>query len=240
MEFEKVVESTKFLLKSIKRLSDHILEAESTSRRQLEQQAKQTEDLFLRLAVIETELRETQNLIQRIIDEGKTIDQNSTSGIATRMEPYAIGLAHETLLSTYDTAPSLLQPFARTCCVSKRSVVGTVSDTQIELDSEGVLWIFELIDGDWWIIPRPGSTARSSQQKNLQRIFEIHGNADGQDLLELIEAGKAMTVEYGRRWVLSKKGLLATHSDPLKQSLEKRIRNIESRLSKQEEKQDLG
>ena len=53
--------------------------------------------------------------------------------------------------------------------------------------------------------------------------------------LELLQPGRADAVEHGRRWYLASKGLLGVHADPLRNSLENRLRQLEARLQSLEE-----
>ena len=90
--------------------------------------------------------------------------------------------------------------------------------------------MIETLDGEWLLLPRPGLISRSSQIQSLERLFEIEENAKPPAELELLKPGKADVIEHGRRWYLATKGRVGLLTDPLKISLENRLRQLESRL----------
>jgi len=245
METDKIVESVKFLLTSVRRLSDHLLETEevnrvamqhiwdtgiNTVRDDLTKTKQQIDAIILRLAHIET-------------DEQVYRDPDATGADATRSpsdykaehSPIAQGilplnLTDESILEIYRNSPSLLQPFARSCSISGRTLSGMITEVEIEIFVQGTTWIIETIEGEWLLLPRPGLLSRPSQYQSLERLFEIEKQSKLPAELELMKPGRASVVEHGRRWFLASKGSVGLQPDPLKHSLERRLRILESRL----------
>ncbi len=147
----------------------------------------------------------------------------------------ALNLPLDKILETYWTSPSLLQPFARACSVSGRTLSGMFPEVELEVFAQGMTWIVETQDGEWLLFPRPGLVNRRSQIQSLERLFEIEAEAEPPAVLELLEPGRVNVVEYGRRWYLGAKGRLGLQSDPLQVSLENRLRQLECRLKAIEE-----
>ena len=133
-------------------------------------------------------------------------------------------------MEIYRNTPSLLQPFARSCSISGRTLSGMITEVEIEIFVQGTTWIIETIEGEWLLLPKPGLLSRPSQYQSLERLFEIEKHAKLPAELELLKPGLASVVEHGRRWFLASKGSVGLQPDPLKHSLERRLRILESRL----------
>jgi hypothetical protein len=131
----------------------------------------------------------------------------------------ALNLLLNGILETYLTSPSLLQPFARACSISGRTLSGMFSEVELEVFAQGTTWIIETQDGEWLLFPRPGLVNRRSQIQSLERLFKIEAEAEPPAVLELLEPGRVIVVEYGRRWYLRDKGRLGLQSDPCKSAL---------------------
>jgi hypothetical protein len=211
MESEKVVESIKFLLNSVSKLSDRFLESNEATRRSFEHVRQNVDDLLERLVRVESELvnLRVQQLIGGDRSEVRQPELPMKPGQGKLAIP-ALNLPLDGILETYRTSPALLQPFARTCSVSGRTLSGMVSEVELEVFAQGTTWIVETQDGEWLLFPRPGLVTRRSQIQSLERLFEIEAEPEPPAFLELLEPGRVNVVEYGRRWYLGAKGRLAS------------------------------
>lgn len=238
MDNPKIVESVKFLLVSVSKLSDRFLDASESSRRSFEQVGKDIDDLIERLGRIEADLVNWRD--QQLLAEPASIrstDLPIKAGQEKLLIP-PLNLPLESILDTYRQSPALLQPFARPCSVSGRTLSGQIVEVELEAFSQGTSWMIETQDGDWLLLPRPGLLSRRSQVQSLVRLFEIDAEPELPAELELLEPGRADVVEYGRRWMLVHKGRLGLQPDPLKNSLETRLLRLESRLQSLEQHVD--
>lgn len=207
MDSEKIVESVKFLLKSVRQLSDHFLESERSSKQRLDTMKRQLDTLALKLAAIEDDIHGLHNASESESGSSRAATGKIEMGTKDRLIN-TVNLALETIVEAYRNTPSLLEPFARTCSISGRTVSGLISETEIELFPQGTTWIIETVDGDWLVFPRPGMIKRPSQRQSLERLFDINGNADFSTEIEVLKAGRATPVEHGKRWYLEEKGLI--------------------------------
>lgn len=245
MESDKIVESVKFLLTSVKRLSDHLLESEegnrvalqhvwdvgvNTVRDDLVKTKQQIDAIILRLAHIEASEQESRHPGVSDADIRQSAADQKAVEAATVHSALPLNLTDESILEIYRNSPGLLQPFARPCSVSARTLSGMITEVEIELFVQGTTWIIETIEGEWLLLPRPGLLSRPSQYQSLERLFEVEKQALLPAELELLKPGMATVVEHGRRWYLASKGSVGLQPDPLKHSLERRLRILESRL----------
>lgn len=245
METDKIVESVKFLLTSVRRLSDHLLETEevnrvaiqhawdtgiNTVRDDLAKTRHQIDAIILRLAHMEAKDQASSNQGLSDMPTKQSLAANNTGDMAIAQCTLPLNLADESILEIYRNSPSLLQPFARSCSVSARTLSGMITEVEIELFQQGSTWVIETVEGEWLLLPRPGLLSRSSQYQSLERLFDIDKQAILPAELELLKPGRASVVEYGRRWFLANKGSVGLQPDPLKHSLERRLQILESRL----------
>ena len=231
MDSEKVVDSIKFLLSSLSKLSDRFLAANDAWQRSFDFARQDIDDLRNRLSKVEAELVDMRD--QQLVGANPTFVRQPELPVKPGQENNAIpviNLPLEGILEVYRTSPSLLQPFARACSVSGRTLSGMISEVELEVFAQGTTWIIETQDGEWLLFPRPGLVNRRSQIQSLERLFEIEAEAEPPAVLELLEPGRVNVVEYGRRWYLGAKGRLGLQADPLQVSLENRLRQLESRL----------
>jgi len=231
MDDAKAIESIKFLLNSVSKLSDRFLESTDSSRRSLEHVRNDLDALIERLSRVEADLVNwrDQQLIGDQPAAQRTRELPVKPGQENRQIP-ALNLPHEAILDTYRNTPALLQPFARPCSVSGRTLSGQIADVELEVFAQGTTWMVETQDGEWLLLPRPGLLSRRSQVQSLERMYEIETAANLPAQLELLEPGRATVVEYGRRWYLSAKGRIGLQPDPLQISLEQRLARLEARL----------
>jgi hypothetical protein len=238
MDSDKVVDSIKFLLNSVSKLSDRFLESNEVTRRSFNHVRQDVDDMLQRLGRLEADLLIWRD--QQLKGAAYSVSPQPELPVKAGQDKLAIpalNLPFDGILETYRTSPSLLQPFARSCSVSGRSLTGMISEVELEVFAHGTTWIVETQAGEWLLFPRPGLVSRRSQIQSLVRLFDIEEEAEPPALLELLEPGRLNVVEYGRRWYLGAKGRLGMQSDPLQVSLENRLRQLESRLKAIEEAQ---
>lgn len=230
MNEDKIVESVKFLLKSLRQLSDHVVETDDKVSLGFDEVCKDVARLIERLDRLELELqnRRDQELITS--DSPRREPELPVRPDSKEYVVPSLNLPSEGLIDVYRTTPALLQPFARPCSVSGRTLSGAITEIELEVFAQGTTWMVETQDGDWLLLPRPGMLQRQTQVESLGRLFELATDAVLPAEIELLKPGVATVVEHGRRWYLKEKGLLGVHADPLQHSLEKRLQALEVRL----------
>ena len=230
MDDQKLVDSVKFLLKSVRQLSDRFIETNDNISRSFESVRQDVSDLCERIEKIE---KKFQNLCdQELIgsDVSRREPELPVRGDSSEALIPALNLPLEELLDVYRNNPALLQPFARPCSVSGRTLSGAISEIEMEVFAQGTTWMVETQDGSWVLLPRPGMLQRQTQVESLGRLFDFACEAPLPADMELLTAGTATVVEHGRRWYLKEKGTIGLVSDPLQHSLESRLKALESRL----------
>lgn len=231
MESDKAVESIRFLLSSVSKLSERFLDTNDSTQRSFDHVRQDIDDLIKRLGRIEADLVNWRDktLLGDEISKQRSLDLPVKAEHEKLLIP-PLNLPIEGIVDAYRITPALLQPFARPCSVSARTLNGTIVDVEIEVFAQGIGWMIETQDGEWLLLPRPGLLKRRSQYKSLERLFQLEAEPEVPAELELLKPGRARVIEHGRRWYLSDKGRLGVHSDPLQQSLENRLRRMEERL----------
>lgn len=235
-DFDKLVESIKFLLVSVSKLSDRFLETNESTKRSFDRVRQDIDDLIERLRCCEADLQDWHD--QQLLADDVTRKRGSELPIKPGQEKLMIptlNLPTDSILEAYRTTPALLQPFARPCSVSGRTLSGLITEVELEAFAQGTTWVIETQDGDWLLLPRPGLLSRSSQLQSLMRLFEVEAEVVLPAELELLEPGIANVVEFGRRWYLGTKGRIGLLQDALQVSLENRLRSLELRLKTLEE-----
>ena len=230
MDSDKIVESVKFLLKSVRQLSDRFVEA--------------NEGISTTFDNVMSDVKELKTRLQSL-DEGfaDIRDQQLISGEGSRGAPElptsaeqsdkvfpVLNLPNEAVLDVYRNTPALLEPFARPCSVSGKTLSGELDEVELETFAQGTTWAIELQNGDWVLVPRPGMLQRQTQLDGLSRIFNVVDEAALPAEVDLLSFSTATVVEHGRRWYLKEKGDIGVLSNPLEQSLETRLRRIEDQL----------
>lgn len=236
MDSDKVIDSIKFLLTSLSKLSDRFLAANDAWQRSFDYARQDIDDMKERLGRVEVDLVNWRDH-QLMAGDSPVVQQQDLpvkAGHEKLLIP-PINLPLEGILEIYRTTPSLLQPFSRACSVSGRTLSGMTSEVELEVFAQGNIWIVETQDADWLLFPRPGVVSRRSQIQSLVRLFDIEAEPDPPAILELMQPGRANVVEHGRRWFLGAKGRLGLQADPLQASLENRLRHLETRLQALEE-----
>lgn len=230
MDSDKLVESVKFLLKTVRLLNERFVETNENFSSRLDSITQHVNDLADRLEHLEKDLLNWRD--QELIAADSTrrpVELPARSDQQDRLIP-ALNLPLEGLLDVYRNTPVLLQPFARPCSVSGRTLSGEISEIELEVFAQGTTWVIETQDGEWFLLPRPGILGRQNPVKSLGRLFHVQHDAPCPADLELLQPGTASDVEHGRRWYLKEKGSIGVQPDPLQHSLEQRIRKLEEKF----------
>ena len=232
MDTDRLVDSVKFLLKSVRQLSDRFVETNENLTRSFESVRGDVSEIENRLKLFEDELLNLKD--QALVDA----DQRRNAPELPVKEEHqerlipALNLPHESVLDVYRNTPALLEPFARSVSVSGRTLSGSIDEIELEVFAQGTTWVVELQDGEWLLLPRPGMLERQTQVERLSRLFEVTMDEPLPARVELLSPGLATVVEHGRRWYLKDQGRLGVITDPLKLSLEQRLRRIENQIFK--------
>lgn len=230
----RIIDTMRFLLTSVKRLSDSFLSAEARLDRSFDQVGKDLDDVHERLQWLEAKLADLGDEELRARQPTAAPALPTTEDSADRVIP-VLNLPVETILEVYATTPVLLEPFSRPCSVSARTLGGEIDAMELDAFAQGTTWALETIDRGWLLIPRPGSLERRTQLQTLERMFSVEGVRQLPALLHLIRPARAEAVVHGRRWQLQEKGVLAVSPDPLRSSVADRLVALEQRLARLEE-----
>lgn len=234
MEESKIVESLKFLLTSVKKLSDSFIASEKRLANSCDRLTANVSDLQERIGWLENQLAE--------LGDGALASARPTMNLALSAQASseelvvpAINLSREGILDVYASSPSLLEPFCRPCSVSARTLGGEIQEVELELFAQGTTWALKTLEGAWLLVPRPGTLERKTQLGTLQRLYVVEGVTQLPALLHLIEPAVAVVVVHGRRWQLSQKGLLHVQPDPLRVSTAVQLADLDRRLARLEQ-----
>ena len=230
MDSDKIVESVKFLLKSVRQLSDRFVEANEGISTTFDNVMSDVKELKTRLQSLDEGFAEIRDQ-QLISGEGSRGAPELPTSAEQRDKVFPVlNLPNEAVLDVYRNTPALLEPFARPCSVSGKTLSGELDEVELETFAQGTTWAIELQNGDWVLVPRPGMLQRQTQLDGLSRIFNVVDEAVLPAEVDLLSFSTATVVEHGRRWYLKEKGDIGVLSNPLKQSLETRLRRIEDQL----------
>ena len=230
MDSDKIVESVKFLLKSVRQLSDRFVEANEGISTTFDNVMSDVKELKTRLQSLDEGFAEIRDQ-QLISGEGSRGAPELPTSAEQRDKVFPVlNLPNEAVLDVYRNTPALLEPFARPCSVSGKTLSGELDEVELETFAQGTTWAIELQNGDWVLVPRPGMLQRQTQLEGLGRIFNVLDEAALPAEVELLSFSTATVVEHGRRWYLKERGDIGVLSNPLEQSLETRLRRIEDQL----------
>lgn len=230
MDVDKLIDSVKFLLKSVRQLSDRFVETNEKISRSFESVREDVVELTERLQKIDSELQNIRDQQLIAVDSTRRALELPVRPDQQELLIPALNLPLDALLDVYRNTPALLQPFARACSVSGRTLGGSISEVELEVFAQGATWIIETQDAEWILLPRPGLLQRQTQVESLGRLFVIEVESPLPAELDLLRPGMATVVEHGRRWYLKEKGAIGIHSDPLQRSMEQRIKLLEQKL----------
>ena len=224
MNSETIVESVKFLLKSVQQLSDRFVASN-------EGISSTFEEIMKRLSKFEERLSDIndQHLLSNSTPRKQPELPVSEASISRRV--HILNVAEDSVLDIYRQTPALLEPFARPCSLSGKTLSGEIEKIELEAFAQGTVWIMELQNGAWVLVPRPGSLERQTQIDGLARIFDLDFQGELPANIDMLAFATATVVEHGSRWYLKDKGKIGINTDPLRQSLENRLRAIENKIA---------
>jgi len=235
---DNVVETIKFLMTSIRKLSDRFV----TSKRSLDGVITEVKTLRQRLEWLEQQLQEAAG-----DDESDGTGQRARWAVVDTQLPVVQGTAEfrvpvlnlplEKIVEVYANNPILLEPFSRPCSLTARTLTGEIGTVELEVAVQGSTWVVESQPCGWLLIPRPGSLERKIILKSLDHLYAIEGVRLLPGLLHLIRPAQLDAVVVGQRWQLREKGLLSITPHPLRGNLSERLASLEQRLDQLESKQ---
>jgi hypothetical protein len=234
-DVDKILESVKFLLSSVKKLSDSFIDTEQKLSRSFKSVATDVADLHERVECLEKQLVDLTDRALASFRQSVAPELPVRPDSADRVVP-ALNLPKDALLDVYESTPVLLEPFSRPCSVSGRTISGEIDEVELEVFAQGTTWALEIIDKAWLLVPRPGTLERRTQLHSLERLYDIEGVKELPAILHLIQPAKAEAVVHGRRWQLKEKGVLSVNPDPLIASTSDRLAQLEQRLVRLETK----
>ena len=241
MAGEKLVATLRFLLDSVKKISDRFVESEGRLKRQFETLSNEQAELRRRLEWLERMLEERSSTVAVENAADRSRGGKPTRNSAAEMElPVARGsesfpvpvlnLGVATIMEVYTNNPVLLEPFSRPSSLTARTLSGEIEAVELEAFAQGSTWVVESKSDGWLLLPRPGSLQRKTSVESLQRLYEIEGVRQLPVLLHLIRPAELDAVEVGRRWQLRQKGKISVNPDPLRVGLSERMAELEQRL----------
>ncbi len=230
---DKILETIKFLLKSVKKLSDTYVESEGNIKRGFDGVRSDVDELRRRLEWLERQWEE-----RAAASEGESEGLRATA-LETQLPVVPgsdkfrvpiLNLSVETILEVYANTPILLEPFSRPCSLTGRTLSGEIEAVELEIFAQGSTWVVESQPGGWLLLPRPGSLERKISLQSLERLYAIEGVRQLPVLLHLVRPALLDAVEVGKRWQLQEKGELSVSPDPLRVGLTDRMAKMEQRL----------
>ena len=228
-QYERLVETVRFLMASTKKLSDAFQDSESRVRSSFENVARDVEEIERRLESVEEQLVEQRD-VSLVIRRSSAPELPTTLSSSARVIP-VLNLSVEMIADIYVSAPVLLEPFARPCSLTARTLNGQTDEIELEVASQAMTWVLETAEASWILIPRPGLLERRHQLQSLERLFDIDGTGPLPAMLQLVKPAVLEAVVAGQRWQLVERGLLGQTADPTRVSLRERLSQLEHRLS---------
>jgi|GEM_PF-321643 len=233
IEDDRLLESVKFLLTSVKKLSDRFIEADAKLSRSFDGVASDVADLLERIELLEHQLVDFSDSPITLARPVAVSQLPVRSDTAERAIP-ALNLSLSAIIDVYASTPILLEPFSRPCGVSGRTLSGEILEVELELVLHGTIWALEVMEVGWLLFPRPGTLERNTQLQSPERIFDLEGDQQLPVILQLIKPAQINSSVYGRRWLLKQKGVLSVTPDPLRVNPAEQIAKLEARLAKLE------
>ena len=232
-QYDRLVETVRFLMASTKKLSDALQDSQKRVRSSFENVARDVEEIERRLAWAEEVLVEQRD-ISLVVHRTSTPELPAGQSSSSRIIP-VLNLSVEMIADIYLSAPVLLEPFSRPCSLTARTLNGETDVIELEVASQAMTWVLEIAEANWLLIPRPGLLERQHQIQSLERLFDIKGTGHFPATLQLVKPAVLEAVVSGQRWQLVERGVLDQNADPTKVSMSERLRLLEHRLSLLEE-----
>ena len=236
---DKIYDTIKFLLGSVKKLSDSFVESEANVKRRFDGVAADVEELRLRLEGLERDWNDREHTSEGEGQRARASAVETHLPMAQGTAEYRIpvlNLSEEAIVEIYANTPILLEPFSRPCSLTGRTLSGEIEEVELEMFAQGTTWVVESQPAGWLLIPRPGSLERKTSLQSLEKLYAISGVRQLPVQLHLLRPARLTAVVVGRRWQLREKGQLSVSPDPLRVALSDRMATLEQRLSSLEAK----
>jgi hypothetical protein len=236
---DKIYDTIKFLLSSVKKLSDSFVESEGKFKRNYDNVSSEVEQLRRKLEQLERELAELGSSVSGEGQPARVTAVETHLPVAQGTAEYRIpvlNLSEEAIAEIYANTPILLEPFSRPCSLTGRTLSGEIEEVELEMFAQGTTWVVESLPAGWLLIPRPGSLERKTSLQSLEKLYVISGVRQLPVQLHLISPARLTAVVVGRRWQLRQKGQLSVSPDPLRVALSDRMASLEQRLASLEDK----
>ena len=233
MTDDKIYDTIKFLLSSVKKLSDSFVESEANVKRSFDSVAADVEEMRLRLEGLERELDDRGSASESEGQRSNAAAMETQLPVAQGTAEYRIpvlNLSEEEIVEIYANTPVLLEPFSRPCSITGRTLSGELEEVELEMFAQGSTWVVESKPAGWLLIPRPGSLERKVSLQSLEKLYAVSGVRQLPVQLHLIRPARLTAVVVGRRWQLREKGQLSVSPDPLRVALVERMATLEQRL----------
>jgi hypothetical protein len=228
-QFDRLVETVRFLMASTKKLSDAFQDSENRVRSSFDNVAKDVEEIERRLECVEEQLVEQRD-ISLVAHRSSSPELPTAQSSSSRIIP-ALNISVDVIADIYLSAPALLEPFSRPCSLTARTLNGETDVIELEVASHSMTWVLETAESNWLLIPRPGLLERRHQIQSLERLFDIQGTEHFPATLQLVKPAVLEAVVSGQRWQLVERGVLDQNADPTKVSISERLRLLELRMS---------
>jgi hypothetical protein len=231
---DKILETVKFLLTSIKKLSDTYVESEGKIKRGFAGVESDVDELRRRLEWLERQWEERAGSSEGEGEGSRALAVETQLPVALGTEEFRVpvlNLSVESILEVYANTPILLEPFSRPCSLTGRTLSGEIEAVELEVFAQGSTWVVESQPGGWLLFPRPGSLERKTSLQSLERLYAIEGVRQLPALLHLVRPAQLDAVVVGQRWQLREKGELSVTPDPLRVGVTERMASLEQRLA---------
>jgi hypothetical protein len=132
MDESRLVESIKYLLSSVKKLTDSFVAMEKRVTLSFENLAGDVDNLLERIELLEkksTDLRDGDPLTGR---PPRTTEVPVNPEMKEQLVP-RLNLPLDGILDVYATTPMLLEPFSRPCSVTGRTLSGEIDEVELEV-----------------------------------------------------------------------------------------------------------
>ena len=222
MNSETIVESVKFLLKSVQQLSDRFVASNQGISLTIEKLVK-------RIGKIEEQFENMRD--EYLLGSPMTrrppelpVSESSRSRLV-----HILNVAEDSVMDIYRNTPALLEPFARPCSLSAKTLSGEIDKIELEAFAKGAhgLSNYRMVHGS---LSLAQLFAAQTQIDGLAQIFKLDFQGELPANIDMLTFATATVIEHGVRWHLKDKGQIGVHTDPLSQSLENRLRDIEQKI----------
>lgn len=136
-QYERLVETVRFLMASTKKLSDAFQDSESRVKSSFENVgARDVEEIERRPESVEEQLVE-QRVVSLVIRRSSAPELPTALSSSARVIP-VLNLSVEMIADVYVSAAALLEPFAKPCSLTARTLNGQTDEIELEVASQAM------------------------------------------------------------------------------------------------------